>query len=279
MSEYSRPETLPEALAILTRDAAVVLAGGTDVYPAARGRAPRGPLLDITGVVALRGIEQGADGGVRIGACVTWAEVIAADLPAAFDGLKTAAREVGGRQIQARGTVAGNLCNASPAADGVPPLLVLDASVELASATGMRVLPLADFLVGPRRTARAPGEIVTAVLVPAAAARGRSAFIKLGARRHLVISIAMVAVRLVVEGARVAEARLAVGACGPVAVRLSEVEASLVDAAADARLAERIAPGAVAAVLAPIDDVRAGAGYRAEAAAVLLSRAVAELAR
>ena len=110
-------------------------------------------------------------GGLRIGACTTWSAIRDAALPPAFDALRAAAAEVGGGQIQNAGTIGGNLCNASPAADGVPPLLALDAEVELASAAGTRRLPLAAFLRGPRRTDRRPGEMLTAVLIPAAALR------------------------------------------------------------------------------------------------------------
>ena len=114
---------------------------GTDFYPARVGRPVDENILDISGIAALRGI-LGRPGGWRLGATTTWGELIAADLPPLFDGLKQAAREVGGRQIQNAGTIAGNLCNASPAADGVPPLLALDAAVELASRTGSRNVPL-----------------------------------------------------------------------------------------------------------------------------------------
>jgi CO/xanthine dehydrogenase FAD-binding subunit len=182
---------------------------------------------------------------------------------------------VGGRQVQEAGTIAGNLCNASPAADGVPPLLVLDAEVELAGARGTRRIPLERFITGPRRTAREPGEIVTALRVPAAALAGRSRFLKLGARRHLVISIAMVAVRLDLSGGRIARAALAVGSCSPVARRLPGVEAALAGLRAEAA-ADGIDGTEVARALDPIDDVRGGAAYRAEVAAELLRRAVAE---
>src|SRR5690606_16713582 len=133
------------------------------------------------------------DGSWRIGAATTWTQVLRERLPHAFDGLKLAAREVGGVQVQNCGTVGGNLCNASPAADGVPPLLALDAAVELTGQAGSRMLPLADFITGPRRTARGPGELLTAVVVPAAAGAGRSHFAKVGARRYLLISIVMAA--------------------------------------------------------------------------------------
>ena len=271
---YDRPESLPAALALLAAEPRTLLAGGTDLYVASDAATLPGPVLDLGGIAGLDGIERTAD-GVRIGAGTRWATIRDAALPPAFDALRQAAAEVGGVQIQNAGTVAGNLCNASPAADGVPPLLVLDAAVELASAAGTRRLPLAGFLEGPRRTARRPDEIVTAILVPDAATRGRSAFRKLGARRYLVISIAMVAARLVVADGRIAQAALAVGACGPVATRLPAVEAALLGHAPDP---DRIDPAAVAAALAPVDDHRAAAAYRAEAAAELLRRAVTALA-
>lgn len=275
---YDRPETLPDALAILARGPRTVLAGGTDLYPATEGPELAGDVLDIAGLPELTGIAA-RPGGLRIGACTGWAEIRDAELPPACDALRAAAAEVGGAQIQNAGTIGGNLCNASPAADGVPPLLALDAEVELAGAAGSRRLPLAAFLTGPRATARRPDEILTAVLIPAAALAGRSTFLKLGARRYLVISIAMVAVRLALADGRVAAAALAVGACGPVATRLPALEARLLGAPATPALAERMETAALAAALRPIDDVRASAAYRSGAAAELLRRALREILR
>ena len=269
MSLYARPTELSDALTTLARGAKV-LAGGTDLYPA---QAVVGDLLDITGIAALRGITRA--NGLRIGGAVTWSEIAEADLPPACAALQVAARAVGGRQIQNAGTIAGNLCNASPAADGVPPLLVLGAEVELASLRGVRRMALADFLLGPRRTAALPDEILVAVHVPEAALAGRSVFLKLGARAYLVISIASVAVRLVVAEGVVIGAALAVGACSAVPQRLGLVEAALIGARVDL-LAERVRAGDVAAALRPIDDVRATAGYRLEAAAELVTRAVVD---
>jgi CO/xanthine dehydrogenase FAD-binding subunit len=273
---YDRPETLDDALAILARGPRTLLAGGTDLYPATDAPALPGPVLDLAGIAALRGIGAEA-GGLRIGACTPWAEVRDAALPPACAALRAAAAEVGGRQIQEAGTIGGNLCNASPAADGVPPLLALDAAVELARPAGTRRLPLADFLAGVRRAARRPDEILTAVLIPETALSGRSTFLKLGARRYLVISIAMVAVRLAADDGRVTAAALAVGACGPVATRLPDLERAVLGAPADATLAARITPAAVARALRPIDDIRATADYRAAAAAELLARALERL--
>ena len=198
MGAYLRPRGLEEALQALTRPF-TVLAGGTDFYPARVGRAVIEDVLDIAGIAALRGISETA-AGWRLGATTTWSELVEADLPPMFDGLKQAAREVGGRQIQNAGTIAGNICNASPAADGVPALLALDAEVELASRDGARRLPLASFITGVRTTAREPGELVVALHVPRPRAEARSAFLKLGARRYLVISIAMASTLVEVDG-------------------------------------------------------------------------------
>jgi len=209
-----------------------------------------------------------------IGGRATWTELLRADLPPAFDALKLAAREVGSIQIQNRGTVAGNLCNASPAADGVPPLLALDAEVELASARGRRVLPLGDFILGYRKTARQPDELLVAVRIPRASISGVSHFLKLGARSYLVISIAMVAIRIALdETGRIEEAAIAVGACSAVAQRLRRLETALIGRQSGEEALAAVA-GCPFDELSPIDDVRASAAYRSRAAAELVRRAL-----
>lgn len=273
---YLRPRDLGAALGALARSPRLILAGGTDIYPATGRQRLAGPVLDLSAIGGLAGIGAVA-GGLRIGAMTRWADIAAADLPPALAALKGAAAEVGGRQIQNAGTIGGNLCNASPAADGVPPLLIVDAAVDLASVRGSRRVPLGDFLTGPRQTLRAPDEVMTGVFIPDRALQGGSRFSKLGARRFLVISIAMVAVRLEIAAGRITDAALAVGACSATARRLPGVEASLLGAAPD-RAAGLIDDAAVAAALAPLDDIRASAGYRAKAAAELLRRTVAALA-
>jgi CO/xanthine dehydrogenase FAD-binding subunit len=162
---YAKPASLDEALLLLKEDRWTILAGGTDFYPALGAAPLRGSVLDINGLAELRGLSE-TDSHIVIGARTTWTDVLQHPLPAAFDGLKLAAREVGSIQIQNRGTVAGNLCNASPAADGVPPLLTLEAEVDLHSAEGSRILPVSDFILGNRRTALQPGEMVTAIRIP-----------------------------------------------------------------------------------------------------------------
>jgi CO/xanthine dehydrogenase FAD-binding subunit len=270
---YFRPGTLDEAVQVLAAHGGQILSGGTDFFPALGDRPVTSPVLDVSGIAEIKGIALEPD-SVRIGGLTTWSEVITTPLPHSFDALKGAAREIGAIQIQNRGTVAGNLCNASPAADGVPPLLALDAEVELASAAGWRRVPLSDFIVGNRKTLRRADEILTAVIVPRTLDEARSAFLKLGARRYLVISIAMVAAVVKADRAGlVAEARIAVGSCSVKAQRLVALERALVGAPARPGL------GTVAAVqhlssLSPIDDVRATADYRNDAALTLVGRAL-----
>ena len=270
---YLRPKTLQEAVSVLADPGRQILAGGTDFYPALGDRLPQGDVVDITALGEIRGISFDPD-HVRIGGLTTWTEIIRTPLPPSFDAVKAAAREVGSVQIQNRGTVAGNLCNASPAADGVPPLLALDAEVELASAAGSRRVPLAHFITGNRKTERQAGEILAAVLVPRRLQNAASVFLKLGARKYLVISISMVAaVVLVDESGRVAEAHVAVGSCSATARRLGALEKDLVGhpfAAGIGALvrADHLSP------LSPIDDVRATAEYRRDASLTLVRRAL-----
>src|SRR5205814_3688852 len=160
---------------------------------------------------------------------------------------------------------------ASPAADGVPPLLALAAEVDLADASGMRRLPLASFITGNRRTVLAPGELMVAIHVRKPAHDARSAFLKLGARRYLVISIAMAAATLEIDGGRIAAARIAVGACSAVAERLPRLEAALLGAPVDRRLGNLV-DAAQLVPLTPIDDVRGSAAYRRDAVVTLLRR-------
>jgi len=278
LMRYFRPSTLAEALDIRRDEDVVVIAGGTDVYPAYATRRAWGDpthkdVLDISGVAELRGVEDRGD-HVRIGALATWTDLVRADLPPLFDGMKDAARRIGGMQVQNRGTVVGNACTASPAGDGIPNLLALDAAFEIAGPSPARV-PAGAFFTGYRATACDPRSIVTGVLVPKRGGRGR--FVKLGARRYLVISVAMVAATVETDDAdRITAARIAVGACSSVARRLPALEADLAGVpVADA--ARVVAPGHLSG-LAPIDDVRASAVYRTAAARALVADCLAGFA-
>jgi len=275
MGLYARPENLDEALALL-RDAQTnaqpwrIVAGGTDVYPSLGEAAARASFIDISALPGLRAITSDS-AGWRIGALTTWTDIVGAPLPPAFDGLKRSAREIGSVQIQNVATLAGNICNASPAADGIVALMALDAHIEIAGPSGHRTLPIDRFVLGVRKVDLHPGELVTAIIIPNPGTHSRSHFLKLGARRYLVISIAMVGVNVSFdEAGRVVAAAVAVGSCSPVARRLRDLEARLVG----------VRPGEMAACvtlddvrdLSPISDVRAAAAYRNAAVPVLVRR-------
>ena len=225
----------------------------------------------MTRISGLRDISQN-DEGIRIGAAATWTDVIRADLPPEFDALKQAAREVGSVQIQNAGTIAGNLCNASPAADGVPPLLALDASVELESKNrGSRRMPLSEFITGVRETALVDDELMTAILIPTPPVEMMSAFEKLGSRRYLVISITMTAALVSCDNTgKITDARLAVGACSPVAQRLPHLETSLLGQSPET---VTIDPAHLSR-LAPIDDVRGSMDFRFDVVSAQIARAI-----
>jgi len=273
MASYIRPIDLIDALAALAESDLTVLAGATDYYPAQVGRVANHDILDLSGVEALTGIER-HDEHWRIGAMATWRDLVDADLPPCFDGLKQAALQVGGPQIQNTATIAGNLCNASPAADGVPPLLCLDAEVEIQDRAGSRVLPLTEFIQGNRRTALQPDQLVTAILVPTALEQGCTGFMKLGARSSLVISIVMVSglLRWDDQG-RVHRANLSVGACSEVAQRLPALEAELVGRT---DLHDVVRPEHFSH-LSPLEDHRGTASYRLDAAATMIQRMLEDL--
>lgn len=276
--QFARPEKVEDALTLLQQGEWAILAGGTDFYPGLRDGISTRPVLDITALTDLRKIDEKPEFW-SIGALATWSDVVRADLPPSFDGLKRAAREVGSVQIQNRATVIGNICNASPAADGVPPLLTLGAIVETAASSGRRRVPLEQFILGNRRTDLRPGEFVARLLVPKTSAEGASSFMKLGARKYLVISISMTAVRLANDGKGcIKDAAICVGACSAVARRLTALEGLL--------KGERLSGDPAALVqhshlseLAPIDDVRAPAAYRLEASVELVQRAISDVAR
>ncbi len=270
---FLRPTTLEEAVHALAESRGAILSGGTDFFPALVGRPMTSPVIDISGVAEIKGIRS-TEEHIHIGGRTTWSEIVAAPLPTGFAGLKAAAREVGGKQIQNLGTIAGNLCNASPAADGVPALLALDAEVTLASVAGTRSVPLGEFLVGNRKTVRRPEEILISISIPRRLENSASTFLKLGSRRYLIISIVMVAANLLTDrSGRITEALVAVGACSARAQRLPLLELDLTGEIARPDIGHAVNPEHLASLL-PIDDVRATSAYRREAAQVLVRRAL-----
>jgi CO/xanthine dehydrogenase FAD-binding subunit len=277
--QYLTAHDLDDAIRLRAETGYPALAGGTDLYPAIENGVAVPGMIDLSRIEALRAPIRRAANVWTIPALTTWSEVITANLPPQFDALKQAAAEVGGRQIQNAATVAGNLCNASPAADGVTALLALDASVVLRGPMGERTLALGAFIQGNRRTALARDEILTAVQVPALGGRHASVFRKLGARRYLVISIVMAAVVIEVDaGNAVRTARVAVGACADRSLRIASLESALTGLPATALATFTITDGALAS-LSPIDDVRATAPFRLHAAKALLQDAIHDIPR
>jgi CO/xanthine dehydrogenase FAD-binding subunit len=281
--QYLRPSELQAALLSLAASPRLVLAGGTDLYASGTPMPQRlrQPVLDITAIDPLRAIRL-EHAEILIGATATWAALCRAELPVWCQGLKQAGSQIGAQQIQNVATVAGNLCNASPAADGVPPLLALGARIDLASIRGQRTLGLEEFLLGPRRTACASDELVTGLRLAARSERARSVFYKLGARSYLVIAIVSLAVSVDFDmRGRVSYAGIAVGSCASRAQRLLALESRLLgmDRAGVQALAQTLVMAADAPEIAPIDDIRGTAAYRRDALATLLERSLREVCR
>ncbi len=278
MGRYLRPNSLDQAVAALAQGRMTILAGGTDIYPAHVGRPISDDILDIGGLEDIIGIEDMGDHH-RIGAATPWRYLVDNDLPVHFDGLALAAREVGGWQVQHAGTIAGNICNASPAADGVPMLMAMDAYVELSSLHGVRKLPVGEFVLGNRRTALWSDELLSAILIPKPNNEAVSGFLKLGARRYLVISIVMVAGMIEVDRAGIiTQARFVVGACSEVARRLPGLEHMILGRNATADLSQLVSAGQFSE-LDPIGDVRGTGTYRMDAAQTLIRRLLNRLGR
>ena len=250
------PRSLDEALRLKAeRPDATPIQGGTDVMVELNFDRARPPvLLNLNEVPELRGWSRD-NGSVRLGAGLTYTEAMEAPLAETLPALAEAARTVGGPQIRNRGTVGGNLGTASPAGDALPPLLITDAVVEAASVRGERMLPLVEFLTGPKRNALADDELITGVRVRAD--RAPQTFMKVGPRNAMVISVVSLALR--VDGDLCA----AFGSAGPVPTL---VRASAGDVHAF--------PDRVAKAASPIDDVRGTAAYRRHALRVLTARAV-----
>ncbi len=264
---------------MLAADPWTVVAGCTVYYLNPASRPESDWILDIGGLAGLSRIDIDAD-RVRIGAAVTWSAIAAASLPPACRALQEAARSIGSVQIRNAGTIGGNLAGAAATADGVPPLLVLGAAVEITAATGTRTGPIADFILGSRRTALGPGELLSAVVIPlSASGRRHSTYLKFTARASQGPTIVATAALLGLdEGNRIDEAAIAVGACSSVARRLPCLERRLIGMAPAATpLAAVFDADEDLALLSPMGDVRVTAAYRLDAAATLIRRALTRL--
>ena len=275
--EILAPDTWEQALAMkAAQPDAIPIAGGTDLMVALNfDRARPQAILDLTRVAELR--DWGTDDGrLRIGAGVTYTRLIE-ELGERLPGLAIASRTVGSPQIRNRGTVGGNLGTASPAGDGLPPLYVSDAEVELASATGTRRLPVAEFVTGPKRQAARDDELIAAFHLPAAT--GAQQFAKIGTRNAMVIAVCSLSLAVWPERRAVCAC---IGSAGPTPIRAGEAEALIAGVLDEEGLWEGRGPLSraalerfgelVAAAAAPIDDVRGSAAYRRHALGVLARR-------
>ncbi len=266
--EYYEPKSLGEALELLDRlgGDAKVLAGGTDLLVKMKTGALRPKyIVNIKRIPGLRYIRL-EEGVLRIGALTTWHDLEEDPVVERFPALADAVKQMGGLQIRVMGTIAGNLCNASPAADAAPPLLVYDAEVVLASVKGVRTVKLEDFFVGPGKTVMQPNELLVEIRVPAKG--GSSAFVKLS-RTSMDLAIASAAVYAEFEGEVVKEARVALGSVAPTPIRARKTEAVLKGRrVSEEGLIELLRT--VSEEVNPITDVRASAWYRREVSRVLV---------
>ncbi len=267
--DYERPTTLAEAFELLSApDGGVnALAGGTDLLVGLRNGAIRPRVVvDLKHIRELAPVIRADEDGVSIGANAVLAQVTASEgVRRDFPALVESAAVVGSVQIRHRATLAGNLCNASPAADTVPALLAYGANVVICGPRGERRVPVEDFILGPRKTVLTSGEIVTAIILPTPRPGTGAAFARLTRRRGVDLAILSVCCLVDPEG----EVRFGLGAVGPRPFLVCDSAAGGVGSAADERFA------ALVASASPITDVRASRDYRQAMIAVLARRTLA----
>lgn len=273
--DFIQPDSLDAVLDHL-REGAVVLAGGTDLLPGwRRGKPEPARVIDLSRVDELRAIEI-SNGRLIIGALCCHEQIqqsvtVRQNAPA----LARACAAVGSRQTRERGTLGGNLANASPAADTAPALLALDASLVLRSAQGERTVSLDHFFTSPGKTCLADNELIVSANFALPDRYGGMAYLKLGRRKGMSIAVASAAVYLTVKDGAITCARAAMGSVAPTPIRCRKVEETLLNRAPGADLFHEAA-GMVAEDIAPISDVRASAEYRLRAAMALMERALTE---
>lgn len=273
---FEAPHSVEHAVALLAKHgaAARVLAGGTDLLAQMKSGTRRpGWIVDLKRIPELMQLRE-ADGGLVIGAAVP--AVTLRDHPALlarYPGLAEAAALIGSEQIQGRASLGGNLCNASPAADTTPALLVNEAEAEIAGPTGRRRAPVAAICTAPGRTTLGPGELLVALHLPPPTARSADAYLRLIPRSEMDIAVVGAAVRVALApDGSCADARVAIGAVAPTAIRVPAAEAALLGSRLDAAALERMVE-AVRAAARPIDDKRGTVAYRRQVIGVLARRA------
>jgi len=271
--EFLRPKTISELLEVLAETGGSIIAGGTDIIPKMRRlQFATSTLVDATQITELHFIrEQG--GCIHIGALTTHQEIVESALLAEVNpALVAAARSVGCEQTRNRGTLGGNLANASPAADTIPSLLIFDAVVHVRSGAGQNTIRLNDFLISPGKTRLNPGEVITQVsFQPFWGAWGVD-FLKLGKRNGMAISVVSAAAGIVLDPeGRISKVRLCLGSVAPRVVRSLKAEAELEGQLPTPELLARAAQASLVDI-SPISDIRSTADYRKHSAAVVARR-------
>ena len=280
--EFLSPRSLDEAVDLLAQKGpdAFVMAGGTDLLVKWQHQLihPR-TIISLKNIVGLNRISFGPRKGLFIGAAALLAEVAAnKTIRRVYPAVAAAAANTANVQIRNMGTVVGNLCNASPAADNAPVLLAMKAELRIVSPDGTRDLPLENFFVGPGVTALQPAEIVASICVPTPPPGSGAAYLHLSARGRVDCSAASVGIFITLKGARVTEARIFIGACGPTPLSMHAAADHLKGKTVTATIAAdagRLAAGESK----PISDVRANQAYRSQMVAVLVKRAILEAYR
>ncbi|MBA7630739.1 Carbon monoxide dehydrogenase medium chain [subsurface metagenome] len=277
--EYHRPIALEQALKLLSelKEGCKIIAGGTDLVPAARrGRMSSSGhihIIDISSIKALDYIIK-EDDMIRIGAVTKLSEVGASTVVKEHVPiLANAASQMGSLQVRNLGTIGGNLCNASPAADTAPPLLALDARVNIRGIDKQRLVPLKEFFAGPGETILASGEILAEVQIPITEPAAGSCFIKLGRRNAFTLSIVSVATLVKVKDGIFDDVRIALGAVAPTPIRASKAEEYLTGKKVSEQVIDDGAK-VVTSEVKPISDVRASARYRKDMSYIVTKRAL-----
>jgi carbon-monoxide dehydrogenase medium subunit len=272
---YRAPQSISEAVGLLASEpGAFALGGGTDLLVQQRsGARSPGAFIDIKRIPGLLGIEL-QEACWRIGAATPCIDIAShAGLQHAFPGLVEAAGLIGSKQVQGRASLGGNLCNASPAADSVPALIAAGAVLRVAGPAGERELAAEALQLGPGRHALAPGEVLVAIALPARAPRSGDAYLRLIPRTEMDIAVAGAGVWLALDAdRRVSQARVALGAVAPTALRVDAAAQALIGTRLEDEALARLAAAASAACR-PIDDKRGTAAYRIRVAGVLARRA------
>lgn len=275
--DYHRPATIAELTGMLATGDARPLAGGTDLIPQLReGRRKVAAIVDIKHIEACRVIAPLPDGGMAIGAAAS-ATAVARDerVRRDYPGIAAAALLIGSYQVQNRASLGGNICNAAPSADAVPPLIAHGARAEIAGSAGLREIPLEEIFAGPGRTHLAPAEVLTRILLPPVAERSASHYLRFTPRREMDIAIAGVGGFIAAdEAGTIIEARIALASVAPKPIRAPSAEAALIGVILD-DAAIHAAGEAASADASPISDTRGSAEYRRELVAVLTRRVLA----